>query len=60
MIVSAQEDYRLEFKLSWVDTDQIQFKILRTFEGETRSQDYYIDPKNLERFCQYIQDVLCH
>lgn len=59
MTLQEHEGYKFEVKLSWLDQDQIQLKILRTVGTETRNQDFYFHPKELERLAEYINDTLC-
>lgn len=59
MIIQETQDYRLEVKLAYIDSDLIQIGIDRSSTGiEYSRQEYYLKSDELAKLADYINDTL--
>jgi len=58
MLIQKCDDYEFAVSLKWLDQEQIQFKLSRRIEGETRNQDFYFTPEELMKLADYINGTL--
>lgn len=63
MLIQQNESYKLDVSLRWLDPELIEVLIttsdLERGSWEHRYQSFFMEPTNLARLADYINDTLC-
>ena len=60
MLIQSSEGYEVTATLQWLSPDQIQFKIIRSdYSLGIATVEYYMQPEDLMKLADHINDVLC-